>query len=37
MVKPIDLDEFFEAQQERLNISDSDWEQYEERIYQDRK
>ncbi|KAF8513529.1 hypothetical protein JB92DRAFT_2923156 [Gautieria morchelliformis] len=37
MVKPIDLDEFFKEQEERLNVSDSDWEQYEERVYQAKK
>ena len=37
MAKSVDLDEFFKEQQERLNISDSDWDQYEERVYSDRK
>lgn len=37
MAKPIDIDEFFKEQGERLNISDSDWEQYEESVFQGRK
>ncbi|KIJ41922.1 hypothetical protein M422DRAFT_254933 [Sphaerobolus stellatus SS14] len=33
----IDLDTFFKEQEERMNMSDSDWETYEERMRQERK
>jgi len=31
------VDAFFREQDERMNASDSDWEQYEERVHQERK
>lgn len=35
--KPFDLDNFFKEQDARMNLSESDWEEYEERRYQERK
>jgi len=37
MVEPLDVDEFFREQKERMEHSDEDWEEYEERMHQESK
>jgi hypothetical protein len=37
MAKPIDVDEFFKEQKERMDIPDEDWEEYEERMHHENR